>query len=63
MLTHIDIDQEKIDEIMTLKGFKSKKEVVNKALEEYLRVLSARELLKMKGADVWEDDLAETKTV
>jgi Arc/MetJ family transcription regulator len=61
MATNIDIDQEKLSQIMTMKQFKSKKEAVNEALNEYLKDLVAQELLKMKGSNVWEGDLDQMR--
>lgn len=61
MLTHIDIDQEKVDEIMSLKNFKTKKEAVNTAIEEYLKSIRRMEVLKWKGTDFWEGDLNEMR--
>jgi Arc/MetJ family transcription regulator len=62
MLTNIDIDQKKVAEVMSLLNIKTKKEAVDKALENYLRILSAQELLKMKGSNVWEGDLDKMRT-
>jgi Arc/MetJ family transcription regulator len=62
MLTHIDIDQEKVEEIMASGDFKSKKEVVDLALTEYLKKISAKALLKLKGSKVWEGNLNEMRT-
>jgi Arc/MetJ family transcription regulator len=62
MLTNIDIDQKKVAEVMSLLNIKTKKEAVDKALENYLRILSAQELLKMKGSNVWEGDLDQMRT-
>ena len=53
MATNIDIDQEKLSQIMTMKNFKSKKEAVNEAISEYLNNLLRQELLKMKGSNCW----------
>lgn len=61
MTTNIDIDQEKLKAIMDIKKFKSKKEAVNEALNNYLRILSAKELLKMKGTNIWEGDLDQMR--
>lgn len=61
MATNIDIDQEKLSQIMTMKQFKSKKEAVNEALNEYLKDLVAQELLKMKGSNIWEGDLDQMR--
>lgn len=62
MLTNIDIDQKKVAEVMSLLNIKTKKEAVDKALENYLRILSAQELLKMKGSNIWEGDLDQMRT-
>lgn len=61
MLTNIDIDQKKVAEVMSLLNIKTKKEAVDKALENYLRILSAQELLKMKGSNIWEGDLGQMR--
>jgi Arc/MetJ family transcription regulator len=61
MLTNIDIDQKKIAEIMSITKIKTKKEAVDKALEAFLKVVSAQEILKMKGSNIWEGDLNEIR--
>lgn len=61
MATNIDIDQEKLSQIMTMKKFKSKKEAVNEALSEYLKIIVTQELLKLKGSNVWEGDLEQMR--
>ena len=53
--------QAEIEEIMALKGFKSKKEVVDTALEEYLKPMRQMEVLKWKGTDFWEGNLDEIR--
>jgi Arc/MetJ family transcription regulator len=61
MLTHIDLDEEKIKEIMELMNFKTKKEAVNAALEVMLNNLKRMEVLKWKGSNAWEGDLDEMR--
>lgn len=61
MTTNIDIDQEKLMELMALKNYKTKKEAVNSVIDEYLKILARRELLKMRGKDVWEGNLDEMR--
>lgn len=61
MATNIDIDQEKLAQIMSMKQFKTKKEAVNEAVNEYLRIIMSQELLKMKGSNVWEGDLEQMR--
>ncbi len=62
MATNIDIDQEKLSQIMTMKHFKSKKEAVNEALSEYLKNLLRQEVLTWKGSNCWEGDLDPMRT-
>jgi Arc/MetJ family transcription regulator len=62
MATNIDIDQEKLSQIMTMKQFKSKKEAVNEALSEYLKNLLRQEVLTWKGSNCWEGDLDQMRT-
>ncbi len=57
MAINIDINQEKLAEIMAFKQFKSKKQAVNTALDEYLKILVGKELLKLEGSNVWQGDL------
>ncbi|OYU66168.1 MAG: DUF2191 domain-containing protein [Cytophagaceae bacterium BCCC1] len=57
MAINIDINQEKLAEIMSFKQFKSKKQAVNTALDEYLKILVGKELLKLEGSNAWEGDL------
>ncbi len=46
---------------MTMMNIKTKKEAVNTAIDEFLRALSAKELLKLKGSNVWEGNLDEMR--
>ena len=62
MATNIDIDQEKLSQIMSMKNFKSKKEAVNEALREYLKNLLRQEVLTWKGTNFWEGDLDQMRT-
>ncbi len=53
--------KKKIAEIMAITKIKTKKEAIDKALEAFLRVVSAQEILKMKGSNVWEGDLNQMR--
>jgi hypothetical protein len=63
MKTRMDIDQEKLSQIMEIKCFKSEKEALNEALNEYLKNLLGKEVLKMKGSNCWEGDLEQMRLV
>jgi Arc/MetJ family transcription regulator len=58
MKTHIELDDELLEEVFQLGGFATKKAAVNTALAEYAKMLKRRELLAMRGQVRWEGDLA-----
>ena len=47
---------------MKLTAISTKKEVVHRALEEYLRKLKLSELVDLAGKIEWEGDLEEMRT-
>jgi Arc/MetJ family transcription regulator len=58
MKTHIELDDELLEQVFQLGGFATKKAAVNTALAEYAKLLKRRELLAMPGHVRWEGDLA-----
>lgn len=56
MRTNIDLNQELIEEIMGMTSISTKKEVVHRALEEYLRRLKLIELAGLAGKIEWESN-------
>jgi Arc/MetJ family transcription regulator len=58
MKTHIELDDELLEQVFQLGGFATKKAAVNTALAEYAKLLKRRELLAMPGQVRWEGDLA-----
>jgi Arc/MetJ family transcription regulator len=61
VITNIDIDQEKIDAIMSMRKFKSKKELVDKALDLLRKQVVREKVLSWKGTNVWEGDLDQMR--
>jgi Arc/MetJ family transcription regulator len=61
MRTNIELNKELIEEIMKLTAISTKKEVVNRALEEYLRKLKLGELADA-GKIEWEGELEEMRS-
>jgi Arc/MetJ family transcription regulator len=57
MRTNIEIDDSLIDKAIKLSHAKSKKEVVNLALKEFVATLKRKELLHLRGKVKWEGDL------
>ncbi|EOZ99324.1 hypothetical protein A33Q_0702 [Indibacter alkaliphilus LW1] len=62
MRTNIEIDQKLIDEILEKTNIKTKKEAVNLALKEFLRLIKLRELSEMAGKIDWSGDLDTMRT-
>lgn len=56
MRTNIDLDDALIEEARRLSGLRTKKAVVDKALETFIRCAREREALKMFGQLEWKGD-------
>lgn len=63
MRTNIEIDEKLMGEIMEKSSIKTKKEVVDTALREYLRMLKLKELAGLRGKLTWEGSLEDMRTV
>lgn len=63
MRTNINIDDKLMDQALRLSHAKTKKEVVEEALRNYIRILSQKDLLKLKGKVKWEGDLDEMRSI
>jgi len=63
MRTNIDIDVELMEEILDKTTLKTKKEVVDKALREFLRKIKLRELAELSGKITWEGNLDEMRGI
>jgi len=62
MRTNIDIDDKLMDEAIKLTGSKSKKELVNYALEEVIKSEKIKQLRALRGKVKWEGNLDEMRT-
>lgn len=62
MRTTIEIDQKLIDEILEKTNIKTKKEAVDLALREFLRLIKMKELSEMVGKIDWSGDLDVMRT-
>lgn len=63
MRTNIEIDDNLLNRVLELSHAKTKKEAIENALREYLRILSQKELLALRGKVKWEGDLDEMRSV
>ncbi|HSJ67023.1 MAG TPA: type II toxin-antitoxin system VapB family antitoxin [Anditalea sp.] len=57
MRINIEIDQKLISEILEKTKIKTKREAVDMALKEYLRMIRLKELSGMAGKVTWSGDL------
>lgn len=58
MRTNIDIDEKLIREVMALTGARTKREAVDDALKDKLRLTkAAKAILALRGNVEWEGDL------
>ena len=56
MATNLNIDLNLLESAKKLGGFKTKKETVNKALEEYIRRQKANDVIDLFGTVVYEEE-------
>jgi Arc/MetJ family transcription regulator len=61
MRTNIDIDDALIEEARRISGLRTKKAVVDRALETFIRCAREREALEMFGKLQWTGDLAASR--
>lgn len=62
MRTNIDIDDKLLEEAIKLTGSKSKKEMVNRALEEIIKLEKVKKLRSLRGKVKWVGNLDEMRT-
>jgi Arc/MetJ family transcription regulator len=62
MRTNIELDDKLVMEAMNLADIKTKKDVVNIALKEFVNKMKKQELAKLWGSNFWEGDLEQMRT-
>ncbi len=62
MRTNIEIDDDLMSKAMQLSLLKTKKQVVEAALAEFIKATSRRKLISLRGKITWEGDLNEMRT-
>jgi Arc/MetJ family transcription regulator len=63
MRTNIEIDDELLSRVLELSNAKTKKEAIENALKEYLRILSQKQLLSLRGEVKWEGNLDDMRSL
>jgi len=61
MRTHIELDDDTLDQVLRLGGFPSKKAAVNTALVEYAKMLKRKQLVALRGQVRWQGDLDQLR--
>jgi Arc/MetJ family transcription regulator len=61
MRTNVVIDEKIIEKAKKYTGLRTKKEVINYALEELIKRKERKEILKLAGKLHWEGDLNEMR--
>ncbi len=61
MRTNVVIDEKIIEKAKKYTGLKTKKEVINYALQELIRRKERKEILKLAGKLHWDGDLNEMR--
>ena len=59
--TNIELDEKLVDEAMRLTQKKTKKELVNYALEEIVRKIKRKKILDLEGRVEWTGNLGEMR--
>jgi Arc/MetJ family transcription regulator len=62
MRTNIEIDDKLLEEAIKLTGSKNKKEMVNRALEEIIKLEKRKQLRALRGKVKWEGNLDKMRT-
>ena len=57
MRTNIDLDDELVARGLRLSGLKTKKDLVNLALQEFVRRKDQKKILELRGKIRWRGDL------
>ena len=61
MRTNIDIDDDLLKQAMELSHVKTKKEIVELALDYYVKMLNRKQILEWPGKVHWEGDLEQMR--
>ena len=63
MRMKIDIDEDLIRECRELTHLKTKKEIVDSALKEFIKLCKRKKILELEGKIEWEGNLDEMRAI
>ncbi|WP_077728412.1 type II toxin-antitoxin system VapB family antitoxin [Methylocaldum sp. 14B] len=61
MRTHVDLDENLLDQVVQLGRFPTKKAAIQAALTEFVKTLKRRQLLALRGQVPWQGDLDQLR--
>jgi Arc/MetJ family transcription regulator len=59
--TNLVLREDLLEEATRLSGEKTYSRAVERALEDFVRRMKARQILQLRGSGLWEGDLAEMR--
>ena len=57
MRTNIDVDDDLMEKALKYSGLKTKKEIIHKALDEFVKYQMRLQMIALQGKVKWEGDL------
>ncbi|MBD0255144.1 MAG: type II toxin-antitoxin system VapB family antitoxin [Cytophagales bacterium] len=63
MKTNVEIDEALLSEAKKLSQAKTKKQVVEQALQHYIQSLYRKQMLELRGKVQWEGDLDQMRSI
>lgn len=63
MRTNVYVDEELIQECRDLTQLKTKKEIIDSALKEFIKLCKRRKMLELEGKIQWEGNLDEMRAI
>ena len=63
MRTNIELDEQLIKQALQISNLKTKKDVVQEALKQYVASLKRKRILALRQKDTWEGDLDQMRNL
>ena len=63
MRTNIELDDTLVKQALQISLLKTKKDVVNEALKQYVSFLKRKQLLQLRGKNTWEGNLKQMRSL
>lgn len=63
MRTNIELDDDLVEQALRISKWKTKKDVVNEALKQYVASLKNKQLLSLREKETWTGDLRQMREI